>query len=103
MKLIEKYNIKRPSHEPVRPTLTVVSAKGVKRVLEDMKGFKTLYMDPIGYLTKGYGFFLAFDAEPKHADMRKMVRVLIGTRRNACFHFICLVNFSFPISLTLIG
>lgn len=73
MDLLDKYDTTPPSHEPVRPVLTVASAKGVKRVLDDMDGFKTTYTDAMNFLTNGKGFFIAFDDKKKHAEARKMV------------------------------
>ncbi|CAG7848099.1 Psi-producing oxygenase A AltName: Full=Fatty acid oxygenase ppoA; Includes: RecName: Full=Linoleate 8R-lipoxygenase; Includes: RecName: Full=9,12-octadecadienoate 8-hydroperoxide 8R-isomerase [Serendipita indica DSM 11827] len=77
MKLIQNYNVDRPSSDPVRPTQSINSAQGIDRVLKDMSTFNTVYGDSIRYLSNGYGFFLAFDEEPKHRDARRLMHAAL--------------------------
>jgi len=77
MGLEDKYIFDPPSSNPVRPVVSINSAKGVASVLKDMKTFHTIYSDGMKYLTNGYGFFLCFDQDPQHRLERTMVGVSI--------------------------
>jgi cytochrome P450 len=73
MDLKKNYNFTRLPSDPIRPVVPVNTAQGVGYVLNDPKTFSTVYSDPMKYITKGYGFFLAFDDEPRHQSLRSMV------------------------------
>jgi hypothetical protein len=73
MNLKHKYSFDPLPSAPIRPVVSINSAKGVIRVLNDMKTFKTIYSEGMRSLTNGYGFFLCFDEDPQHRLSRTMV------------------------------
>jgi cytochrome P450 len=66
-----KYNFKRPKH--IHEPVAVNTFQGVKQVLGDMRIFRTTYSQSMNDLTKGHGFFLAFDEPSKHRAERVMM------------------------------
>lgn len=73
MGILKRYKTLPPPTRPIPHGQSVNTLKGVKRVLQDMRTFKTVYGESMEYLTNGYGFFLAFDEPSKHAADRKLV------------------------------
>ena len=71
--ILKLYNALPPPTEPIPHAQSVNTSKGVKRVLTDMRAFKTVYGKAMEYLTNGYGFFLAFDDPAKHTRAREMM------------------------------
>ncbi|PVF94289.1 heme peroxidase [Serendipita vermifera] len=74
MDLKQNYKFAKLPSDPIRPVVSVNTAQGVGFVLNDLRTFSTVYSDGMKYLTKGYGFFLAFDDEPRHQNLRSMMR-----------------------------
>ncbi|CAG8505142.1 15835_t:CDS:10 [Acaulospora colombiana] len=74
MDLKQNYKFAKLPSDPIRPVQAIDTAKGVAFVLNDLKTFSTVYSDGMKALTKGYGFFLAFDDEPRHGNLRSMMR-----------------------------
>ncbi|KZS87971.1 heme peroxidase [Sistotremastrum niveocremeum HHB9708] len=68
------YKWERPSDKP-RRMFCIESKEGAMSVLHDWKTFGTNYGRPMKDLTKGYGFFLCFDADQEeryHRDRKMM-------------------------------
>jgi linoleate 10R-lipoxygenase len=74
MNLVDKYSFTPLPSVPIRPVLSINSARGVTQVLNDMKTFHTVYSERMRSLTDGYGFFLCFDDDPQHRLGRTLVR-----------------------------
>ncbi|KIM21654.1 hypothetical protein M408DRAFT_333328 [Serendipita vermifera MAFF 305830] len=73
MELDEQYSFEPLPSNPVRPVASVNTAKGVKQVLTDATTFKTTYTKALTFLTRGRGFFIGFDDEPRHQQARTMM------------------------------
>ena len=73
MGILKRYKTPSPPTRPIPHGQSVNTFKGVQRVLQDMRTFKTVYGESIKYLTNGYGFFLAFDEPSKHTTARRLV------------------------------
>ncbi|KAG9026836.1 hypothetical protein FRB95_008385 [Tulasnella sp. JGI-2019a] len=73
--LSTQYALDRPLKAP--PVISVNTWAGVTSVLADFKAFSVTYGDSMRAMTKGYGFFLAFDEPSKHIfDMELMRNAL---------------------------
>jgi linoleate 10R-lipoxygenase len=71
--VLARYKMPAPPTAPVPRHQSINTFRGVERVLADMRTFKTVYGEPMEYLTNGYGFFLAFDDPARHGPARRMV------------------------------
>lgn len=77
MNLIDRYNFDTVPSLPVRPVIPVNSAKGVERVLKDMRTFRPGYAQYFDAITDGEGSFMSFDEEPRHHLGRAIVSALV--------------------------